>query len=117
MPFQPDSIAISVVRRFASRDEDPRPSDFLAGEVPAPGESGLAEAYPLEDLFGGFIYVDGKLQARPSARTRQVADNLNQAPVAAQSRSSGGARPRSAANCRSPATRRPRRSASRCRTR
>lgn len=83
--FKPDNLAISVVRRFASRDEDPRPSYFMPNEVPAVGEQLFGDAYPLEDLFGGFVYVDGKLQARPSARTRQVADNLNQAPVAAQS--------------------------------
>jgi len=83
-PFFEDNLAVSVVRRFASRDEDAQPSYFIGSEVPAPGVSGLATAYPLEDLFGGFIYIDGKLKARPTTRTRQVADNLNQAPVASQ---------------------------------
>ena len=83
-PFFEDNLAISVVRRFASRDEDAQPSYYLADEIPAPGQSGLAAGYPLEDLFGGFIYIDGKLQARPTTRTRQVADNLNQSPVAPQ---------------------------------
>ncbi|MCA8951463.1 MAG: hypothetical protein KDE27_18290 [Planctomycetes bacterium] len=83
-PFFEDNLAVSVVRTFAHRDEDPRPSYFLPEEVPAPGETGLASAYPLEDLFGGFVLVDGRLRARPTSRTRAVADNLNQAPVASQ---------------------------------
>lgn len=84
IPFAEDNLAVSVVRSFAHRDEDTRPSYFLPEEVPAIGESGLADAFPLEDLFGGFVLVDGRLQARPTSRTRAVADNLNQAPVADQ---------------------------------
>ncbi len=84
-PFFEDNLAVSVVRRFASADEDAQPSYFMPAEVPEPGNGGFALAYPLQDMFGGFIYVDGRLQARPTSRSRQVADNLNQAPVAPQS--------------------------------
>lgn len=84
-PFFEDNLAISIVHRWADIDEDSRPSYFLASEVPAPEVQGLASAYPLEDLFGGLVYADGKLQPRPTSRSRQVADNLNQAPVASQS--------------------------------
>lgn len=80
-PVFPDNRAISVVRRFASRDEDANPSYFLASEVQAPTSGQIAAAYPLEDLFGGFVYVDSKLQARPTTRSKVVADNLNQSPV------------------------------------
>ncbi|MBX3461895.1 MAG: hypothetical protein KF830_01905 [Planctomycetes bacterium] len=79
-----DNLSISIVRRFASRDEDANPSYFLGSEVQAPNTPPIAAAYPLEDLIGGFVYFDGKLQARPTTRVRQVADNLNQAPVGQQ---------------------------------
>jgi len=84
VPFFEDNLAVSIVRRFASRDEDENPSYFLGNEVRAPGVELWANAYPLEDLTGAFVYLDGKLQARPTTRTRTVADNLNQAPVGAQ---------------------------------
>jgi hypothetical protein len=80
-PLFADNLSISVVRRFASRDEDANPSYFLANEVLSPNSPQKAAAYPLEDLFGGFIYIDGKLQARPTTRSRVIADNLNQSPV------------------------------------
>ena len=83
-PFFPDNVSINVVRRFADRDEDAMPSYFLRNEVQAAGTPQLAATVPLEDLFGAFVYLDGKLQARPTSRARIVADNLNQAPVAAQ---------------------------------
>lgn len=83
-PFFEDNRAISIVRRYAQRDEDENPSYFLPSEVQAPGAPSLAAAYPLEDLVGAFVYLDGKLQARPTTRIRQVADNLNQSPVGAQ---------------------------------
>ena len=41
-----------VVRRFASRDEDARPSYFLPDEVQGDGQPSIAKAYPLEDMFG-----------------------------------------------------------------
>lgn len=85
LPVFPDNIAISVVRRLASRDEDAMPSYFIASEVQGTTQGNIAEAYPLEDLFGGFVYLDGKLQARPTTRSRIVADNLNQSPVAQNS--------------------------------
>ncbi len=83
-PFFPDNISINIVRRFADRDEDANPSYFLGAEVQAPGTAPRAAQYPLEDLFGAFVYLDGKLQSRPTTRGRVVADNLNQQPVGAQ---------------------------------
>lgn len=84
VPLFPDNLAISIVRRFASRDEDANPSYFLPNEVQSATSGPIAAAYPLEDMFGGFVYIDSKLQARPTTRTRVVADNLNQAPVVQQ---------------------------------
>lgn len=85
VPNFDNNLAISIVRRFANRDEDESPSYFIPSEVqPSGATTPLAAAYPLEDLSGSFVYLDGKLQARPTTRVRQVADNLNQAPVAAQ---------------------------------
>ena len=81
VPLFADNIAVSCVRRLASRDEDANPSYFLANEVQGTTQGNIAEAYPLEDLFGGVVYLDGKIQARPTTRTRVVADNLNQLPV------------------------------------
>ncbi len=83
-PYFDDNLAISIVRRFASRDEDAQPSYFLGNEIPAPGQAPFAESVPLEDMVGGFVYLDGKLQSRPTTRVRQVVDNLNQAPVGQQ---------------------------------
>jgi hypothetical protein len=80
-PVFPNNLAISVVRRFASRDEDANPSYFLSNEVQAPTSGAIAAAYPLEDLFGGFVYIDNKLQARPTTRSKVIADNVNQSPV------------------------------------
>jgi hypothetical protein len=83
-PLFPDNLAISVVRRFAAQDEDSNPSYFLADEVQSPEQSQLAAAYRLEDVFGGVIYLDGRLVARPATRVRKIADNFNQAPFAQQ---------------------------------
>lgn len=83
-PYFPDNLAVNIVRRFADRDEDARPSYFLPAEVPAAGQPQNADAYPLEDLFGAVVYLDGKIQPRPTSRSRIVCDNLNQAPVAPQ---------------------------------
>lgn len=83
-PVFADNLAVSIVRRFASRDEDANPSYFLPEEVQAVGSGQKAAAYPLEDLFGAFVYLDNKLSARPTTRTRVIADNLNQSPFVAQ---------------------------------
>ncbi|MCB9877401.1 MAG: hypothetical protein H6835_07345 [Planctomycetes bacterium] len=83
-PVFADNLAISVVRRFASRDEDSNPSYFLPDEVQSPTSGQIAKGYPLEDLFGAFLYLDNKLLARPTTRARIVADNLNQTPVQQQ---------------------------------
>ncbi|MFK7742942.1 MAG: hypothetical protein AB8H80_21700 [Planctomycetota bacterium] len=80
-PVFADNLAISIVRRFASRDEDENPSYFLPNEVQGEGQDQIAEAFPLEDLFGGFLYINNKLQARPTTRVRVIADNLNQQPI------------------------------------
>jgi len=86
-PSFADNLAISVVRRYATRDEDENPSYYVPAEV-QPRNSDYqfprAPAYGLEDLFGAVVYQDGKLLARPTSRARQVADNLNQAPVPSQ---------------------------------
>ncbi len=83
-PVFADNLSVSIVRRFASRDEDANPSYFLPSEVQPASTGSVAAAYPLEDLFGGFIYVDGKLLARPTTRIRVTGDNLNQSPVQQQ---------------------------------
>lgn len=83
-PVFADNLAISVVRRFASRDEDANPSYFIPEEVQGATTGAIAAAFPLEDLFGGFLYLDGKLQARPTTRSRIVADNLNQSAIQQQ---------------------------------
>ncbi len=95
-PLFQDNLAVSVVRRFASRDEDANPSYYLANEVQAPTSASIAAAYPLEDMFGGFVYIDSKLQARPTTRTRVIADNLNQSAVV---QSPGGVPPNPLAWC------------------
>jgi hypothetical protein len=83
-PYFEDNRAVSIVRRFAGRDEDENPSLFLGSEIQAPGAPALALAYPLEDVAGAVVYLGGKIQARPTTRVRQVGDNLNQAPVGSQ---------------------------------
>lgn len=83
VPAFEDNLAVSLVRRYASRDEDAQPSYFMPDEVPPPDTS-IALGYPLEDIVGGFIYLDGKLVARPTTRSRLVADNINQSPVGQQ---------------------------------
>jgi len=92
-PVFEDNLAVSVVRRFASRDEDANPSYFLPQEVRGVGQPPFAASYPLEDLFGGFLYLNGSLQARPTTRTRVVADNLNQSPIQQQPAVSAPANP------------------------
>jgi hypothetical protein len=84
VPVFPDNLAVSLVRRFASRDEDENPSYYIPSEVQAADSQSIAAAYPLEDLFGGFVYIENKLQARPTTRSRVIADNLNQQAVQQQ---------------------------------
>ncbi len=75
----PDNHAVSVVRRFAARDEDEQPSYYVADEIQAPNTPPNANAFPLDDLFGAVVYLaDGRLQGRPTARVRKVVDDLNQ---------------------------------------
>tara|TARA_R110002096_G_scaffold70968_2_gene169957 strand:- start:300 stop:4250 length:3951 start_codon:yes stop_codon:yes gene_type:complete len=80
-PVFEDNLAVSIVRRFAHRDEDEHPSPFLGEEVRALGSSTTARTNELADLFGAFLYFDGRLIARPTSRTRAVVDNFNQLPA------------------------------------
>lgn len=83
-PMFPDNRVVSIVRRFAGRDEDANPSWYRPEEVQPPGSTSRAAAFPLDDLFGAYVLVDGRLQARPTTRSRLIADNVNQAPVVQQ---------------------------------
>jgi hypothetical protein len=83
LPLFADNYVFSVARRFASADEDERPSYYLASETQAPGAPFNPDAYPLEDLFGAVI-VDGLLHPRPTSRARAVVDDRNQPPVPPQ---------------------------------
>ncbi|MEO6596735.1 MAG: hypothetical protein ABIP94_18465, partial [Planctomycetota bacterium] len=83
-PFFLDNLAVSIVRRYAARDEDEMPSMFVPSEVQAPGASPVAATLALDDMFGAFVYLDGQLLARPASRTRVTADNVNQAPPGPQ---------------------------------
>ncbi len=83
-PIFENNLAVYITRRHAERDEDEQPSYYLPNEVSIPSGTTRAEAQPLDDLFGAYVYVNGTLQARPTTRSRKIADNLNQAPVAAQ---------------------------------
>ncbi|MCU0866194.1 MAG: hypothetical protein MUC36_20610 [Planctomycetes bacterium] len=79
-PLVADNIAVSVVRRFESNDEDSNPSWFRPEEVQPPGLGARAAAAPLDDLFGSYVQIDGRLEGRPTIRTRAIADDRNQAP-------------------------------------
>jgi hypothetical protein len=83
--MQPDNLVVSIVRRYASRDEDPQPSYLKPSEVQPPGALPVAAALPLDDVFGGVVYLDGQLLARPSSRTRVAADNRNAPTIVQQS--------------------------------
>ncbi|MBK8096475.1 MAG: hypothetical protein IPK26_05165 [Planctomycetes bacterium] len=83
-PFFENNLAVSIVRRYAGRDEDEQPSYYMPDEVQPGTGTARATAYGLEDVFGAAVQVDGRLLARPTSRVRQIADNLNQAPVASQ---------------------------------
>jgi len=83
-PAFEDNVVVSCVRRFATPDEDEQPSYYLPNEVQGRTSDPNARAFRLEDLFGAFVQLNGQLQARPTTRVRQVADNLNQAPIASQ---------------------------------
>ena len=62
------------MRRIASPDEDEQPSYLIPGEVQPRNADPRAPAFPLEDLFGGVVIVDGRLQGRPTSRVRKIAD-------------------------------------------
>ena len=74
---------MTVARRFENSDEDEQPSYYLPNEVQSPGATTLQEinekAFGLQDLFGAVVYLtDGTLSARPTARIRQIVDDVNQ---------------------------------------
>jgi hypothetical protein len=83
-PYFNDNLVVSIVNRFAWRDENEKPSYYMPDEVQGAGQAQKALSFPLEDLVGGFIYVDGRLEPRPTTRSRIAADNLNQGPVGLQ---------------------------------
>ncbi len=75
-----DNLAVYMLKRFQSPDEDENPSYYLPSEVQGPVDTRNAKAQPLQDLFGSFATVDGRIQGRPTTRVRKVADDQNQAP-------------------------------------
>jgi hypothetical protein len=79
-----NNYAVSLVRRLADEDEDEGPSYYRREDIQS-GATPVAAAYNLADVFGPHSLINGQLVARPTSRTRTVVDNLNQAPVAAQS--------------------------------
>ena len=80
-PVYPDNRVVSIVRRFASTDEDEQPSYYRDGEFPIFGETPGPEAFRLQDLFGAVSVTGGRLETRPTARVRKVVDDLNQTPA------------------------------------
>jgi hypothetical protein len=83
-PAFEDNLVVNVVRRFAKQDEDENPSYYLDTEVQGQGSDSNARAYRLQDIFGAYVQLNGTIGARPTTRVRQIADNVNQAPVAPQ---------------------------------
>ncbi len=79
-PLFADNRVVNVARRFAARDEDENPSYFRRDEIRTLGTSPGANSLPVDDLFGAIHYLDGMIQARPTARITCVADDLNQPP-------------------------------------
>ena len=79
-PLFSDNLSVTVVRRFADRDEDEQPSYYIADEVQKKGASTPNPfAYNLDDVFGGVVYLtDGRLSARPASRITRIVDDLNQ---------------------------------------
>jgi hypothetical protein len=53
VPFFENNLAVSIVRRFASRDEDSQPSYFLNTEVQPPGAAALSTAPILSRTWWG----------------------------------------------------------------
>ena len=83
-PAFEDNLVVNVVRRFAKQDEDENPSYYIDTEVQGQGSDSNARAYRLQDIFGAYVQLNGTIGARPTTRVRQIADNVNQAPVAPQ---------------------------------
>jgi hypothetical protein len=75
-----DNHVASVVRRFAAQDEDEQPSYYLDDEIRRQGVPPHENTFPLQDLFGSIIHLDGRIHGRPFARRKRVADDLNQPP-------------------------------------
>ena len=80
-PVFPDNRVATVARRFAALDEDEQPSYYLQNEVQSPGTRFNPNSFELADLSGAVVHLtDGTLSARPTARVRQIVDDLNQWP-------------------------------------
>ncbi len=78
-PVFSDNIAISVVRRYASEDEDEQPSLYMQGEAPVIGAAETPMSRSLPDTFGAVTYLsDGTLTARTTARVTKAVDPFNQ---------------------------------------
>lgn len=78
-PVHQNNLAVTVARRFASPDEDEQPSYYQQSEVQTPTGAVNPKAFNLQDVFGAVVHLsDGGLSARPTARVRQVVDDLNQ---------------------------------------
>ena len=78
-PLHENNLAVTVARRFASPDEDEQPSYYQQSEVQTPTGAVNPKAFNLQDVFGAVVHLsDGGLSARPTARVRQIVDDLNQ---------------------------------------
>ena len=85
-PVFPDNIVASVVRTYNDPDEDEQPSYYQNDEIQAAGAMETnPRAQSVPDIFGAVIYLtDGTILARPTTRSTQIADNLNQSAPPAQ---------------------------------
>lgn len=91
-PLYADNLAISLVRRFARRDEDEQPSLYITAEAPR-RDAGTGnplptppEGFAVDDIFGAVSYLEGGLlQARGTSRAKKIVDDVNQLSPAPQS--------------------------------
>ncbi len=81
-PVWADNLVAGFAQRFASLDEDPRPSLYRPEESSDPGDP---RAWSITDVFGGVVPVSGRLVARGTSRVQRAIDSEHQAPVPPQS--------------------------------
>lgn len=75
-PAHPDNLVVTVARRFAAADEDPRPSYYRPDEVTPQGLPTPRKAMPVTDLFGAVsVTGDGQLRAQALGRVSRVFDD------------------------------------------